>query len=104
MKWINKEGVKFLRGCYEGLMARYDDTDIWFCMRGLATQQTQKAAFKRLGEYFNANVCEVKNLWDEDGNAVEDNVVVFMRLYSGEYKFYIETEHDLKPIQIAETA
>ena len=98
MKWINNEGIKFLRGDYEGLIAKFDDVPQWFCMRALATQQTQKSAFKLLGEYFQAEKCEVKHMGDEDGNCVEEGVVIFEKMYSGEYKFYVETEQGLKPL------
>ena len=99
MKWINKEGVKFNRGDYEGLMAKFDNWDVWFCMRAMATQQTQKSAFKSLGEYLGATSCEVRYMWDEEGNARENNVVAFMSCTT-EYLFYVDTPDGLKRIEI----
>ena len=97
MKW-NTNGIKFLRGDYEALIAHFDGLGPWFSLRGMATQQTQKSAFKRLGEVVGAKQCEVKLEYDDDGNEVEGDVVVFMQSYNGDWCFYREEPHGLVPI------
>lgn len=60
-------------------------------MRALATQQSQKSNFKELGNMFEAEICEVKNLWDDNDAVTEEDVVVFMFMPSGECRFYRST-------------
>ena len=92
MKW-NHNGVTYRRGCYEGLIARYDGKGAWFCNRGLMTQQTMKACFKRLGEYLGASSVEVKPMWNEDDDCTtETNIVVVDRMSDGSYKVYREPQ------------
>lgn len=100
MKW-NTNGIKFARGNYESLIAQYNGSGAWFVMRGLATQQTQKSAFKRFGEFLGAQSCEVKPYYDENDHETESDVAVFMALSDGSYRFYIETEERLEPIELS---
>lgn len=87
MKWI-KNGVTFNRGNYECLIAKFDDTPVWFTPRAMQTQQSMKSNFKRLGEMFEASKCEVKPMYNEADEWTEENIVVFDFMYSGECKFY----------------
>lgn len=87
MKWINN-GVAYKRGCYESLIAKFDDTPVWFTTNAIQTQQSMKFNFKRLGELFEANKCEVKPMYNESDEWTEENIVVFDFMYSGECKFY----------------
>ena len=88
MKWINN-GVKYERGNHEFLIAKYDETDVWFTVRAnIATQQTQKALFKRLGEYIGASKCEVLPMYDDNDNWTKGNIVVFDFMSSGECRFW----------------
>ena len=76
MKWITN-GIEFRRGCHECLIARYDGAGCWWALGAIATQQTMKAEFKRLGEYLGASRCEVKKLYDEDDDQTEWDVASF---------------------------
>lgn len=89
MKWI-KNGIEFKRGDYFCLIAKYDTRPEWFAVRAMATQQTQKANFKELGEYLNAGTVEVKEAYGDDEKPVEKNVILFdnMRGYGGGFQFW----------------
>lgn len=87
MKWI-KNGIEFKRGNYEVLIAKFDDTPVWFTLRAMATQQSQKGRFKQLGEMFEASRCEVKLMYNDADEWTEENIVVVDFMYSGECKFY----------------
>lgn len=88
MKWIHN-GVKYERGNHEFLIAKFDDTDVWFTVRAnICTQQTQKSLFKKLGEYFEASKCEVLPMYDENDNWIRENIVVFQFVSSGECLFW----------------
>jgi len=76
MKW-KTNGIQFRRGCHECLIAQFDRTGVWWSLGAIATQQTMKSEFKRLGEYLGATQCEVKELYGDDNNEVEQNVVSF---------------------------
>lgn len=93
MKWI-KNGIEFKRGDYIALIAKFDTRPEWFAVRATATQQTQKANFKALGEYFGATVVEVKEAYDDDEKPVEKGVILFdnMSAYSGGFKFWESNE------------
>lgn len=93
MKWI-KNGIEFKRGDYFCLIAKYDTRPEWFAVRAAATQQTQKADFKRLGEYLGASVVEVKEAYDDDEKPVENGVILFddMRAYGGGFTFWESNE------------
>lgn len=80
MKW-NKNGIQFRRGCYETLIAQFDGCGNWWTFGGMATQQTMRSMFKRLGEYFGASHCEVKALFDDNDLETEESVVYFRFSY-----------------------
>ncbi|RGD22780.1 hypothetical protein DW651_03040 [Subdoligranulum sp. AM23-21AC] len=86
MKW-NKNGIKFLRGCHEVLIAQYDGKGPWYCNIPIMTQQSMKTCFKELGEYLEAESVEVKYLYDEDDTPTENETMDFMRKYDGTYIF-----------------
>lgn len=89
MKWITN-GVKFKRGDYFCLIAKYDTRPEWFAVRAMATQQSQKVNFKALGEFLNANVIEVKEAYDDNENPTEKNVILFddKKAYGGGFQFW----------------
>lgn len=87
MKW-NNNGITYNRGNYECLIARYDDSDIWFTPRAMQTQQCAKSNFKRLGELLEAKNCEVQPMYNDSDEWTHDKIVVFDLRYSGECKFY----------------
>lgn len=87
MKW-NNNGIKYQRGCYECLIAKFDDVDVWFTPRAMQTQQTMKANFKRLGELLETKVCEVMPMYGDNDEWTQENIVVFDFMYSGECRFY----------------
>ena len=88
MKWINN-GIKYERGNHEFLIAKYDDTEVWFTVRAnIITQQSQKSLFKRLGEYLGANKCEVLPMYNDEGEWVKGDIVVFDFMSSGECRFW----------------
>ena len=88
MKWIHN-GVKYERGNHEFLIAKFDDTDVWFTVRAnIATQQTQKSLFKRLGEYLEASKCEVLPMYGADDEWAKENIVVFDFMSSGNCLFW----------------
>lgn len=89
MKW-NNNGIKYERGNYECLIAQYNKTGAWVCVRAMATQQTQKHDFKALGEVISAEECEVKRLYDDNDNPTETNVILFdnMAAYGGGFQFW----------------
>ena len=89
MKWI-KNGIEFKRGDYFCLIAKYDTRPEWFAVRASATQQTQKANFKALGEYLNAGAVEIKEACDDDERPVENGVILFdnKSAYSGGFSFW----------------
>lgn len=91
MKWMTN-GVAFRCGCYECLIARFDDTPTWYTPRAMQTQQSQKSNFKRLGELLGAAKCEVKPMYNEDDTWTEENILVFDFRSSGECKFYTLNE------------
>lgn len=98
MKWINN-GIKYQRGCHECLIAQYDGKGCWWSLGAIATQQTMKSEFKRLGEYLGAARCEVKKLYDDDDNEVEQNVVVFNFFFCGKLYVVDETTQRYIPYQ-----
>ena len=87
MKW-NHNGITYRHGCYECLIARYDDTETWFTPRAQQTQQSAKSNFKRLGELFEAKKCEVQLMYNDSDEWTHDNIIVFDFMYSGECRFY----------------
>lgn len=87
MKW-NNNGIQYKRGCYECLIARYDESSVWFTPRAQQTQQSQKSNFKRLGELLEASKCEVMPMYDDNDEWTQNSIVVFDFHYSGECKFY----------------
>ena len=88
MKWIHN-GIQYKRGCHEFLIAKYDDVDVWFVTRAnIATQQTQRAMFKELGEYMGAEKCEVLPMYDDKDEWTKENIVVFDRNSEGKYLFW----------------
>lgn len=89
MKWIHN-GIKYERGNHEFLIAQYDDVDVWFTVRAnIATQQTQKALFKKLGEHFEASKIEVLPMYDDNDEWTKENIVVFDFIsLNGEYRFW----------------
>ena len=89
MKWITN-GVKFNRGDYFCLIAKYDTQPEWFAVRAMATQQSQKVNFKALGEFLNASVIEVKEAYDDNENPTEKNVILFdyKKAYGGGFQFW----------------
>lgn len=89
MKW-NNNGIKYERGNYECLIARYNDTGYWVCVRADATQQTQKSNFKDLGEFLSASKCEVKHLYDVDDELTETNIILIdnLKAYGGGFAFW----------------
>ena len=86
MKWKHN-GIMYRRGCYEILIAQYDGQGPWYANDPQMTQQSMRSCFKMLGEHLNAQSVEVKPLYDEDDNPTETKICVFMRYYSGEYRF-----------------
>ena len=100
MKWVNN-GIKYLRGDHERLIAQFNGKGAWFTLRAFATQQTQKSEFKRLAEYFEDEVaiCEVKKMYDDDDNLTEDEIVVFDFHYDGKCNFYISDGEKLVEIK-----
>lgn len=100
MKWINN-GVRYERGNYECLIAKFDDLDMWFTLRAQATQQAQKNRFKQLGQLFEAVKCEVLPMYSEDNEWTKNHIVVFDFNYSGECKFYsLHEDGSITPIKI----
>ena len=89
MKW-NNNGIKYERGNYECLIAQYNKTGHWVCVRAMATQQTQKHNFKALGEVISAKEIEVKKLYNDNDELTETNVIYFdnMAAYGGGFKFW----------------
>ena len=89
MKW-NNNGIKFERGNYECLIAQYNKSGYWVCVRAMATQQTQKHNFKELGEVLSAKEIEVKKLYDDNDELTETNVILFdnMNAYGGGFQFW----------------
>lgn len=59
MRW-NTSGIKFRRGCYEPLIARFDGKGTWYSPRAMMTQQAMRSSFRKLGEHLEAKQCEVK--------------------------------------------
>ena len=98
MKWIVQDGIKFERGNKEVLIARFNEDGAWFTLRAQATQQTQKSEFKRLGETLGAKSCEVKKYYDDNDIETETEVIVFMSMYDGSWRFYVETPQRLEPV------
>ncbi len=104
MKWNNND-VKYERGNYECLIAQFDKTGSWVCLRAMATQQTQKHTFKDLGEALSAKEVEVKRFYDDNDEPTETNVIAVMNMkaYGGGFKFYKENEDEsLTPINQSE--
>lgn len=100
MKWMTN-GVMFRRGCYECLIARFDDTPAWYTTRAMQTQQSQKSNFKRLGELLGAAKCEVKLMYNEDDTWTEENILVFDFRSSGECKFYtLHEDGSMEPVSL----
>lgn len=88
MKWIHN-GVKYERGNHEFLIASFDGVDVWFTVRAnIATQQTQKSLFKRLGDYIGASMCEVLPMYNKNEEWTKENIVVFDFLSSGKCLFW----------------
>lgn len=88
MKWTHN-GIRYERGNHEFLIAKFDDTELWFAVRAnIATQQTLRSLFKRLGEYFNANKCEVLPMYDDHDEWSKEPIVVFDFMSSGECRFW----------------
>lgn len=86
MKW-NHNGITYRRGCYEALIAQFDEKGPWYCSIPMATQRTMRSCFKELGEYLGAESVEVKHLWEEDGTPTEKETRDFMQRYDGTYIF-----------------
>lgn len=89
MKW-NNNGVKYERGNYECLIAQYNKTGAWVCVRAMATQQTQKHNFKQLGEVISAKEIEVKRAYDDNDELTETNIILIdnMAAYGGGFQFW----------------
>lgn len=88
MKWIHN-GVKYERGNHEFLIAKYDDAEVWFTVRAdIITQQSQKALFKKLGEYMGANKVEILPMYNDTGEWTKEHIVVFDFRSSGECMFW----------------
>lgn len=90
MKW-NTNGITFRRGCYECLIAQFDGSGPWWSLGAIATQQTMKSEFRRLGNHLGAASCEVKALYDDSDNETEQNVLCF-RFDSYDNLFVAEEE------------
>lgn len=100
MKW-NNNGIQYKRGCYECLIAKYDESPIWFTPRAQQTQQSQKSNFKRLGELLEASKVEVMPMYGDDDEWTQETIVVFDFMYSGECKFYaLREDGAMMPIKI----
>lgn len=89
MKW-KTNGVEFRRGCHECLIAQFDGTGPWWELGAIGTQQTMKSEFKRLGEYFGANQCEVKPEYDDNDDQTESDIVSFLFNYHNGLFIYDE--------------
>ena len=89
MKWNNND-VKYERGNYECLIAQYNKTGFWVCVRANVTQQTQKHNFKTLGELLSAKECEVKRAFNDIDELTETNIILIdnMAAYGGGFQFW----------------
>lgn len=89
MKWITN-GVNFLRGNWEPIIARFDNSKMWLMDGCCCTADTFKASIRKLAQEYGASTVEVKPLLNEKDQPTEDrsNVVNFKRLSKG-YWFYI---------------
>lgn len=76
MRW-NTSGIKFRRGCYEPLIARFDGKGTWYSPRAMMIQQAMRSSFRKLGEHLEAKQCEVKPLYDDDDNLTETDITDF---------------------------
>lgn len=83
MKW-KTNGIQFRRGCHECLIAQFNGCGCWWGLGAMATQQTMKSEFKRLGDYLGATLCEVKELYDENDNETEQDVIYYRFNYLGQ--------------------
>lgn len=93
MKWNNND-VRYERGNYECLIAQYNKTGAWVCVRAMATQQTQKHSFKELGDVISAKEIEVKRAYDDNDKLTETNVILIdnMAAYGGGFQFWTYNE------------
>lgn len=101
MRWINN-GIKYLRGDYECLIAQFNGIGCWFTLRASATQQTQKSEFKRLANYLDdeITICEVKKMYDDNDNLVEHDIIVFDFYYDGSCHFFVPINGTLSEINM----
>lgn len=86
MKWNNND-VKYERGNYEYLIAQYNKSGFWVCLRSNATQQSQKNYFRDLGKVLNAKEIEVKKLYDDNDVQTETDVILFDS-WNGNFHFW----------------
>ena len=93
MKWITN-GIKFNRGCYNCLIAKFDNSKMWLTLDAACTVQTAKACFKRLGERFGAKCCEVQEMYSDSGTLIreEADIVSYYINSDDEYVFRRELE------------
>ena len=83
MKWINESNVKFNRGNYERIIAKFDNSLKWFELDAMTTTSGARWCFRRLAQEYDAKIITIKHLFDEDGNATEkrEDVVGFYKTY-----------------------
>lgn len=93
MKWITN-GIKFNRGCYNCLIAKFDNSKMWLTLDAACTVQTAKASFKRLGEHFGAKCCEVQKMYNVSGTLIrkDTDIVSYYINSDDEYVFRRELE------------
>lgn len=84
MKWENNE-VKFTRGDYEVILARFDDDCIWYMPRALMTQQSAKHLFRDLGKALDAKKVEVRKF---SNKKINKNDIRVVDEWGGAFKFW----------------
>lgn len=104
LRWKISGEVKFSRGNYMRLIAKFDNSRKWIENGAICTVQDFRSDVRKLAQVYGAKEVELKPLFDEDDKATEkrENVVQFLQLSSG-YFFRIPLlRRDGEPIEYRE--